>query len=326
MKIRFGFTIAEILIVMCLISIVILSTMSILSPTTKIKQKEVTLKYAAVYNALNTAVKELVSDNETNPFTMENDEPDAQDEDGNPISEELVRAKFLCKGMEDYINSIKEHCPSPSTEKSAYLTDDASYLKDEDTDFKELKANIETINGMNIYISTMLNNADPEFNYFMVYVDLNAKEGQNDKKHTIKFDPSFKKMPDVYAFAIIPTGNAIPIGLAEYSRMLLPVKIEYVDNKKIKYSQIYSYHEAKHYAWGWYGYKDNQLIKPEFKEKIPYTYNDYIKTSLEKNGSKLYNGLNKAYSETYTDSINSYCNKEDVYGECNLKIFFDKYK
>lgn len=45
-------------------------------------------------------------------------------------------------------------------------------------------------------------------------------------------------MPDVFAFAILPTGDVIPMGIAEYDAKFLPTRISYRENKSIYFHRI----------------------------------------------------------------------------------------
>jgi hypothetical protein len=139
----------------------------------------------------------------------------------------------------------------------------------------------------------------------MVYVDINGKENQK-KPHVVKFDKSGKENPDVFAFAVIPTGEAIPMGIAEYNEKYLPIKIGYRKNHSTYYSpETYSYRKAKQLAWKYY----TTSTTPYFSETISFTYNDCIREILERNGSKLYSFTKyRLFEESYK--------KSDVYANC----------
>jgi hypothetical protein len=127
-------------------------------------------------------------------------------------------------------------------------------------------------------------NPDFRMEFFMIYVDLNGTDNPK-KAHTIKHDPNGKTNPDVFAFAILPTGDAIPIGLAEYNIKYLQTRVSYRENQYIQFSPYYSLNQAKHAAWDLYKPDNKNLI---FKEKMSYTYNDYVKEILIRNKTQLY--------------------------------------
>ena len=59
-------------------------------------------------------------------------------------------------------------------------------------------------------------------------------------------------------------------------------------------------------AWGWYSPSAGNI---QFRKTISFTYNDYIKEILERNGTQLYD-FNKEniYPETYDEALFPKCN------------------
>lgn len=301
MKFKSGFTLVEIVIFLILAGILMAVLFSSIKPKEAITAKNVKYKYAAAYDALNVAVFDLVSDDNKNPFDV------ATPEDG---------YKKLCQGLAEYINTTETHCDVSS------ISDDVTYAKDETFDFKTLTPHLTSLNGMNFYISKLIkdnsepkssrsyyNSENPDFDlqFFMVYVDLNAKDNSN-RVHSIQYVDSEKVAPDVFAFAVIPTGEAIPMGVAEYNIKYLQTRVSYREDSAILYSPYYSYVEAKHAAWNWY--KSSGVSEKTLRDKISFTYNDYIRKMIEKYPahSQLYKFLSTtAFNTTFSTPLFSKC-------------------
>lgn len=327
MKLKNGFTLAELMLVLIVIAVVISLMFTTTKPMKYLNQKEIKTKYATVYDALNLATYDMVYKDETNPFIITDNDKKKGDTD--PYQK-------LCKRLGSYINTESESCKIPALSKNV------TYMKNQDVDFKTLTPNLVALNGVKFYFSPLIkddklpaqsrsyyNPELPDFTlqFFMVYVDLSGSEYQN-RPHTIKYSPSDKVMPDVFAFAIIPTGDAIPMGLAEYDTKFLSVRLKYIENKLVYYSPYYSYRQAKHNAWGWY-YPANKNIK--FIKTLPYTYNDYVREILERNSTQLYDfNKDSIYPETYDGSIYPKCNPPagtayTVYDRCGLAVDTPKF-
>lgn len=317
MKSKSAFTLAEIVIFFMVIAALLSILFAVFKPRQVVADKAVTQKYAAAYDALNLAIYDMLAKEATNPFEDIADDPNKG-------------FKKLCSGLADYINSESENCTQP-------LSTDVAYLRDENVDFNTLTPNLVALNGMKFYFSELItdnltpntdrsyyseDNPDFSLKFFMAYVDLNGKESPN-RPHNIIYKPNSKTHPDVFAFAVIPTGEAIPIGVAEYNIKYLSTKIAYKENKSIYFSPYYSLHNAKHAAWNWYN-PDNTNIK--FNSKISFTYNDYIKEILERNSSQLYN-FNKynTFPVTYNTEMFSKCVPSadsllSVYDMCGITV------
>lgn len=294
-----AFTLAELMMFLVIISVLLSIIFAITKPKKVLDEKNIKYKYAAVYDALNAAsydyIMEYDADTTKNPFST--DDP----------KEGFVR---MCNGLTKYLNAMRYQCHQPITSEDTY------FLRDEDLDFRKVTENIAANNGMEIYISPLIiddipdsakesrsyyNAENPDFRlkFFMVYVDINGAERPN-AVHSVAYDPENKKIPSVFAFAILPTGDAIPIGVAEDNVKYFATRISYYnkDEKAIFYSPFYSLRYAKHAAWNWY--KTDKDFK--FKEKISFTYSDYVKEILLRHNSKLYNYTKtKDFPETFTD-------------------------
>ena len=302
MKIKSAFTLAEISIFFIILGILVAVMLTTFKPKQAIALKNVKYKYAAVYDALNIAVFDLVEKDTTNPFVVAG-------------GDSVEGYKKLCNGLADYINTNETNCdiaPIPS---------DVAYAKDENFDFKTLTPHLSSLTGVNFYISEMLkddkfpkntrsyyNSEKPDYDlkYYMVYADLNAKDNKN-RVHSIKYTAGDDKdVPDVFAFAVIPEGAAIPMGVAEYNIKYFQTSVTYRNNNIVYYSPYYSYAHAKHMAWGWYS--TSGTSENTFREKLPFTYNDYIKEILKRHNTELYNFESlSAFNTKYNEPLFSKC-------------------
>lgn len=300
MKLKSAFTLAEIFIFLIIVSVLISILFVSWKPKQAVAAKNVKYKYAAVYDALNIALYGLSDKDDTNPFVVEDDDP-------------VKGFKKLCNGLADYINTSETNCDIQP------LSTNVAYAKDENFDFKNLKPHLTSLTGINFYISELIkddkepknersyfNAANPEYDlkFYMVYADINAKDNHN-RVHSIKYTGKDGDVPDVFAFAVIPTGAAIPMGVAEYNIKYVQTKIVFSDSNGEYYSPLYSYAQAKHTAWGWYGSGNSEK---SFKEKISFTYNDFIKEILQRKSSQLYKFQEASDLEkTFTNPLFSKC-------------------
>ncbi len=302
---RKAFTLAELVMCLIIVAVLIAATFITTKPKKYLDQKTIKTKYATVYDALNLATFDLVEKDATNPFVITEEDQKV----GN-----IFHYQKLCKGLASYINTNEVSCNIPP------LSNTVTYAKKDDIDFRNLTPNLETHAGVKFYISDLITDSknpatdrsyyNPEIpnfvlQFFMVYVDLNGTEFLN-RPHTIQDDPNGKSLPDIYAFAVLPTGDAIPLGIAEYDSKYFSTRLAYIEDKAKYYSPYYSYREAKHVAWGWYSSGASNI---HFKRSLAFTYNDYIKEILLRNSSQLYS-FNKdgKYSETYDSELFPKCN------------------
>lgn len=312
-----AFTLAEVMMFLVVVSVLLSIIFATLKPQQVIADKNIKYKYAAVYDALNLAIYDMMDKEETNPFEQ--------------IETPEKGFKKLCTVLSDYINATTTNCNNP-------LPQNVTYMTDEDFDFRTIKQpHIAALNGINLYFSELItddvtpnadrsyyNEENPDFTlkFYMVYADLN---GQDDPKrpHSILYNPESKRHPSVHAFAIIPTGEAIPIGVAEYNIKYLATRVAYKEDRAIYYSPYYSLHQAKHAAWDWYKTGNSNVV---FNDKISFTYNDYIKEILERKSSQLYKFNNEnIFPETYDNDMFSKCvptggTALTVYDMCSITV------
>jgi hypothetical protein len=258
-------------------------------PKQVVKDKRVLYRYATVYDALNASIYDLAAKDETDPFVYEQK------------SEGFLK---LCKGLAEYINTTEEKCNEVSP-----MPDITKYMQAEEQDFLKIPYYIEALNGARFYLSDVIATPDEsdveeasKFRFYMVYVDLDANEDTN-RPHTIKYADEGKVAPDVFAFAVIPTGEAIPMGIAEYNVNYLNTRIAYKVGSSTYFSPTYSYRKSKHLAWNYYAGANRK-----FNERISFTYNDKIRKILEEHNTQLYKfNENGEFEETYSDPIFGKC-------------------
>lgn len=329
MKFRKAFTLAEILMFFLILTILLTIIMSITKPQQAINNRIVKERYAAVHDALNIALFNIMDDEETDPFVL----TPLQQANGD------THYKKLCNGLTSYINTDVDQCnttkPTP---------DNVTYLSNEDFDFRPLPGNFTSMTGVKFFLSNLIeddllpvtdrsyyNEGDPThtLKFFIIYADLYGEENKR-HAHTIKYNAAKKEPPHVFAFAALPTGDVIPVGLAEYDPKYFTARVSYIENNTVYYSGRYSYQEAKNQAWGWYTRRFYNW--PEYKSTISSTYTDYIKEILERKGSKLYEFLDdNLHSEKFNTTIMSKCKPpnnapDDRYDLCSVVPFTPRFK
>lgn len=299
MKLKSAFTLAEIVMFFLVIAVLLSILLTAFKPQKVVSDKSVKYKYAAAYDALNLAIFDMASKEETDPFSQIDDDP---------------RKGFekLCNGLADYINADSVNCAQP-------IASNVALMQNEQFDFRTITPNIVALNGIKFYFSELIqddvtpvtdrsyyNAENPDFTlkFYMIYADLDGDEDLN-RAHNIVYEPNSKRHPHVHAFAIIPTGEAIPIGVAEYNINYFATRVSYKEDKAIYFSPYYSLHNAKHAAWNWYSNANPNIA---FKDKISFTYNDYIKELLERHSSQIYN-FNKmnVFPDSYDNPMFAKC-------------------
>ena len=315
-----AFTIAEFIIAMAAIAVLAVLTLVVTKPSKLVDQKTIRHKYSAVHDALNLAAFSMKADDEANPFILSADE----------ITNGKTNFSKFCSGMADYINTLNENCSAPA------VSEDIAFMKDEDVDFRDLTPNLESLTGVKFYFSDIITDTrdpslrgyyraddqDYQLSFFMVYVDINAMD-EKERNHTIKYDSSTNTYPDVFAFAVIPIGYAIPMGIAEYDLQYLSAKYSYKENARVNVSDNFSYRQAKHEAWGWYSDSGSDM---KFIKTQPHTYNEFVKEILLTQNTELYKfNEGGAYPETYAGTYSDKCtpdptNNISVYDQCGLVL------
>ncbi len=320
MKLKPAFTLAEIALFFMVVAILLSILFTTIKPQQVIADKNVKYKYAAAYEALNLAIYDMGKEENTDPFLKINNDP-------------KKGFKKLCKGLTEYINTETTNCSKP-------IKNNVAHMKDENFDFRTIDPNFTALNGMKFYISELItddiipntdrsyyNEENPDFTlkFYMIYVDLNGKDDPN-RPHSIAYDLKGKRHPHVYAFAVIPTGDAIPMGIAEYNIKYLQTRIAYKEDHSVYYSPYYSLRQAKHAAWNWYNPADQNIT---FHEKISFTYNDYIKEILQRHSSQLYKfNQENLFQETFDTNMLSKCNPIEaltVYDTCAITVDYIRF-
>lgn len=320
MKLKPAFTLAEIALFFMVVAVLLSILFTTIKPQQVIADKNVKYKYAAAYEALNLAIYDMGKEENTDPFLKINNDP-------------KKGFKKLCKGLTEYINTETTNCSKP-------IKNNVAHMKDENFDFRTIDPNFTALNGMKFYISELItddiipntdrsyyNEENPDFTlkFYMIYVDLNGKDDPN-RPHSIAYDLKGKRHPHVYAFAVIPTGDAIPMGIAEYNIKYLQTRIAYKEDHSVYYSPYYSLRQAKHAAWNWYNPADQNIT---FHEKISFTYNDYIKEILQRHSSQLYKfNQENLFQETFDTNMLSKCNPIEaltVYDMCAITVDYIRF-
>lgn len=304
MRKKRAFTLAEVVMFLVVVSILLAIVLSITKPKQVLDNKSVQAKYASVFDSLNLATFALMDKDETDPFVLTADD----------VASGKTNFHKLCLGLTEYINTDTELDACDITPLPE------PYLTDENRDFRNVGAHFVSLTGVKFYLSDLIvddltpatdrsyyDEADPDYamKFFIVYADFNAFDQQR-HAHTVKYNSAKKEPPNVFAFAIVPTGDAIPLGLAEYDPKYLAVRVSNTEDNIVRYSSNYSYREAKHVAWRFYRPTgDNvRLVKT-----LPYTYNDAIKEIMLRNGSQLWAFNNDgSYEERYGTPLLMACN------------------
>lgn len=261
LKLKKGFTLAETLIVLLIISILIVATITVMKPNDKVLKYQ----YSNAYTG--------ISEGFYNVLLYKYDSDLFPDESG---------PEKLCQELTDYINTLSENC---SDSKDVGLGTDI---------FEDEKIQFVSTNGMRFYFSNMqtisykLNNEDHSLKYYMAYVDINGKKGPN----RLGVDSNKRNSaPDIFAFALLETGKTVPLGLPEIDDRFMQARLAYYDNHaEIQYAEpSLPYYLAKNAAWGCYD-KVDQLTTEEKSNKLlfnepeePHTMNDVIRNSLPAN-------------------------------------------
>ena len=228
MKIKKGFTLAEIAIVFVVIGIITSVTVN----TIKTYQKTGKILYARAYQTVAT-INYNILDEQTYP------------ED----------AKSMCTAYASIMNNILNNCTKTG------VTPYASTTKDTNAQISSLDYPISTntmikaSNSMNFYFSerralsfTTEEGIAISLKYFLVFVDLNGDLAPNKIITTPK-----DKFSDLVYFAIFSDGNTIPMGRPTLDTTYLPTRITYpadATHEDEYYSKTMTYWEAIQKAYG----------------------------------------------------------------------------
>ena len=265
-----GFTIAETLVCLGVISIILIYSLTTMKPN----QKAMKYLYRNAYSALNNAYYNGV---------MLGHEPFKDDlahtENNDQGTEQL------CRALSSFINSTdttmqdgKDYSASCSPTKITSQL--GNEFKDENVQF------IAAGSGMRFFISNLLNTGNGEIPFYLVFVDINGREkGPN----RMTFDEKKDILPDIYAFAATQDALMVPLGIPEYDTRILSSRIAYIsDEGDEMYSRISKpYYQSKGEAWGFYSSTSDNLKDP-VKAKLPeeaHTMNDYIRSKIDPNSN-----------------------------------------
>ena len=169
---------------------------------------------------------------------------------------------------------------------------------------------ITAVNGMDFYLTQLLK-TDDGTKFFIVLVNINANNGSR-KEQKLTYDG--RNIPDVFAFALLENGSAIPLGAPEVDMRFLEAYVNYKDlaTLKTKSTSNMPYYKAKNKAWGFY----SNEVAPSVNNSIGFSYNDSIQKILKDNNSKLYD--NVSFETIPSDAFrNNYCKPREGKGENN---------
>ncbi len=308
MKNKSGFTIAEMLIALGIISILTGAAIFTFKPF----DKGIKYLYSNIYENLDRAFYNIMTydipkNDYSNPFSDTN-------KDGNTYTrrdDEDTGTEELCKRLISYISTVENDESTCSSTKIVSKNADNS-------NFVEGKVQFTAVNGVRFFISRMYpedkDTAGERF--YVIYADLNGENGPN----SVEYIPpskanNFKTTdPDIFAFAALESGRICPLGAPEVDTRYLSTRIRYQDDTNgvtYKYtvnSMPYIYSKAE--AWGYYlpadhipdncgeqgdyglctSYKkddDNNDVQDSVDDAYvipngsPYSYNGYVRNILK---------------------------------------------
>ena len=335
-----GFTLAELLVAMAVVSICVVMALAVTLPKQKSALKS---QYMNALNALDKAYYNGVIIGH-NPFTT------LDDDEGNPPEHSDTRdtgTKILCQALTSYINT-------PTNVRNADGTDYSTTCSDtkltnplaRKEDFTEDKVQFVAANGMKFYMTKQLWVEDDEdqFKYYIVFVDVNGNKPPNSLEYTddkgneiadytanISNKEIFRTYvrPDIFAFAMLNTGRICPLGIPEYDEKVMTAGYAYFDSDG---STLYSnepiaYYQAKGAAWGYYDYTHGPNLD-ECEDFEPFTFNDYIRAKLaeeypESKIVKYFPDLGTLTPVAVASGEPSYCSNAD-YESCY--VYLDNYR
>lgn len=283
----------------------------------------------------------LSVENPENPSETEDSENNSYELDSDKWANSY-RHK-ICVGLTKYINSKRSE--DPYYEDATTINDEDNYCsatwlskkaltpnilaqrinknKETSTDDDKIKPDFIASNGMAFYISrtVVINSAgffsllkdydgitksiDDPLNYVVIFVDINGIE----KGPSIVDTTSATSNDiDVYPFALLQTGDIIPLGPKAVTSNLISARIEYPDGTE---SEPMTYLQATYRAWGLkFLYSMPQTI-PLYNLKLLIT--DIVAFTI----------TNKSYDETTNLGLDPKCGEtiteEDEDGETKIK-------
>ena len=267
---KLGFTIAETLVCLGIISIILIYALTTMKPN----QKAIKYLYRNAYLALNNAYYNGV---------MQGHEPFKSDLSHSETNDEGTEQ--LCRALSSYINTTdttmqdgKDYSASCSPTKiTSQLGEE---FKDENVQF------IASGSNMKFYISNMLNNEEGETPFYLVFVDVNGDRGPNTM---VLKDKKKSDVPDIYAFAATEDALMTPLGIPEYDTRVLSTRLAYISAEGEEAYTRFSkpYYQTKGEAWGFYS-SDSEALKDPTKVRLveeAHTLNDYIRSKIDPNSN-----------------------------------------
>ena len=264
MKNKSGFTLPELLIVLTIAGILIVISLY----TVNNRFTDFFTRYYAAYDALNKAVYNTYTDTYCRvdavgspDCVVGNDSFSSASKknknEGRPFP---TTTKQLCNRLKEYLNAVdgEGKCGAAS------VTDPRNiYVNGSDKPYLQFALS----NGFRIYFSNIYKNADfphgetqKKYNFFIVYVDLNGKQGPN--RFTLPH-------PDIVPFIITFKGDVIPVGLPTLDKTYATARVVTSDGTETK---SFTIDEAVQIAFG--------SEKVNFGEDDPRTCMAYMYTDI----------------------------------------------
>lgn len=317
---KIGFTLAETLIAMVIIGVVVALSIPSLKSVDK---KAYKYQYMSAYTALSKAYYNGLI-NGYNPFR---ETPDAN---GVTLVHDAANdtgTETLCKGLTSFINTTTNvKTASVDYNTSCSATKLATSLATP-ADFAYTKVQFIANNGMKFYLTGRLGDGNLEngMYFYIVYVDINGSKKPNSFDYDRDADGKVTSYPDIHAFAVLSTGNVIPIGYAEFDPTFLTSRIAYFNNDgDVLYTKkSLAYYQAKGLAWGYY----SSIANPEetYDESEPHSLNDFIRNKIDDESNIVKNlpaVADLSPEEVASDAVHN-CSAED-FDSCYL--FLDEYR
>jgi competence protein ComGC len=232
-----GFTIAEMLIVMTIIGLVAVLGIASAKPYEKTTHK----LYSRAYDVVSLAAYNYSIDLN---------------------SQEISSPEELCKGLAKYINSNAAISPKTGEEfngnpNSGYCNNVKTRATDETQNFNAITPDFIANNGMIFYITkeyttkeiTDSSGLKKVIKYYIIYVDLDGEKGNG----TLLASGNRTNTADVVAFALSEDSDIIPLGSPITNKNYLSARVVYPEDETHKnehYSKNLTYYNAINKAWG----------------------------------------------------------------------------
>ena len=332
---KIGFTLAELLVVSCIIGVLLWAGISTFMQYDKGIRYILSNTYYALDRALFNATTDWVPQDRYNRAIFE-DSVTAPDAEGNDQTYQYndgdtEGVKRLCRALTHYITPVEGANVCDSINGIANLSPDDSF-------FRDTKPAFTAINGVRFWITKRYPTENSEENegvrFYVIYADMNGDKIPNSLSYVRGKGRNRQatKDPDIFAFAAIaylngdqaPVANVIPIGIAEVEPRYLTSRIKYYDDED---NELYSTISrpivtSKKEAWDFYSDedKDDTIYSEKYKNMInvPFAYGDYIRKAIlaENDKSKIYaflknnEGKIQNYYQYYSNKEHTELNKD----------------